>query len=80
MAISHGFEPSDPRFTIRLGTSTVMGTDGPVEVNTLEHVMGHLPKRSAGGVDGIGFDLYACMDARSVGPFVQFFLSPPPPL
>jgi len=80
VAISRGFDPNDPRFTFTLGTSTVMGTDGPVEVNTLEHVMGHLPKRSAGGADGAGFDLYSCMDASSVEPFVQFFLSPLSPL
>ena len=80
VAISLGFDPNDPRFTFTLGTSTVMGTDGPVEVNTLENVMGHLPKRSAGGADGTGFDIYSCMDASSVEPFVQYFISPLSPL
>ena len=38
--------------------------------------MGHLPKRSAGGVGGAGFGIYSCMDASSVKPFVQFSFSP----
>ena len=80
VAISLGLDPDDKRFTTRLGTSTVMGTDGPVEVNTLEHVVGHQPKRRAGEADGTGFDLYSCMNTRSVEPFAPFFFSPPSPL
>ena len=82
MARAHGFDPDNPRFASRLGTSNAMGTDGPIEVSTLEHVMRHLPKRSAGGAGGadfLQFSLYFRMDASSVKPFVQFFLSPPPP-
>ena len=57
-----------------------MDPDGPIEVGTLEYVMGHLPKRSAGGVGGTGFGIYSCIDASSVKPLVQFFISPISPL
>jgi len=49
VARTHGLEPNDPRFAFSLGTSNVMGTDGPIEVNTLEHVMGHLPTQCGWG-------------------------------
>ena len=81
VARAQGLDPDDPCFAFSLDTSKVMGTNGPIEVNTsLEHVMGLLLKRIAGGADGAGFDLYSRMDASSVKPFVRFFLSPPSPL
>ena len=67
-------------FAFSPGTSKAMGTDGPIEVNTLEHVIGHLQKRIAGGAYGAGFDLYSRMHASSVKPFVPFFPVPPSPL
>ena len=80
VARARGLDPNDPRFTFKLDKSHVMGPDEPIEVDTLKFVMGHLPKRSAGGVDGAGFGIYSCMDASSVKLFVQFSLSPPSPL
>ena len=75
-----GLDPGDERFQITLGKSLIRGPDGHVEVDTLEHVMLHLSKRVAGGVDGTGYDIYGKMYAESVKPFVQYFCTPPPPL
>ena len=75
-----GFDPDDPCFVFSPGMSEVTGTDAPIEVKILEHVMGHLQKRIAGGADGAGFDLHSRMGASFVKPFVNFFFLPPPPL
>ena len=78
VARSKGKDPSSSDFTFVLGKSLVAGTDGPLEVDTLKHVMGHLPSRSAGGLDGNGFGLYATMDDAAVMPFVNSYLAAPP--
>ena len=80
VARARGFDPDDPCFALSPGTSKVTGTDGPIEVSTLEHVMGHLQTRIAGGTDGAGFGLYSRIDVSSLQPFVRFFLSPISPL
>ena len=80
VARAQSLDPGDPCFVFSLGSSKLMVTDGPIEVNTLKRAMGHLQKRIAGGAGGSGFDLYSRMDISSVRLFVQFFLSPPSPL
>ena len=78
VARGKGKDPSSSEFTFTLGKSLVAGTDGLLEVDTLKHVMGHLPSRSAGGLDGNGFGLYATLDDKAVKPFVNSFLAAPP--
>ena len=72
VARAQSLDPDDPCFAFSPGTSKVMGTDGPIEVNTLEYFLGHLKRRIAGGAGGAGLDLYSRMDASSVKPFAVF--------
>ena len=74
-ARAKGLDPSDSRFSFKLDKSEIAGPDGPMQVDTLIHVMAHLPKRAGGGIDGNGFGVYSTMDTESVRPFVEFFVS-----